>query len=189
MVKHFCVAYRWIVLSLPKIKGKLFLLGSTWSSVISYFWLSEIITQALGQIENRERFGMNKWYSIFTAMVLAIGVLAGCGAQQEEEETSTTEEEQAEELTVDVQISEGDEMIAEDEFKVEEGTTLMEVMESNYEVEQTEGFINSIEGIPTNEEEKMAWMYTINGEEVMVGANEYELEDGDEVLFNYQSWE
>ncbi len=65
----------------------------------------------------------------------------------------------------------------------------MEVMEENYEVEQTEGFINSIEGIAGNEEEKMAWMYTINGEDAMVGANEYEVEDGDEIAFNYQSWE
>ncbi|SFK01480.1 protein of unknown function [Halobacillus dabanensis] len=145
---------------------------------------------------------MSKWYSVLLAMVMAVGVLVGCGSQEEEgtssnqeeqveENTSANEEEQAEEVTVQVEIanSKEDEVIADDEWTVEEGTTLMEVMEENYEVEQTEGFINSIEGIAGNEEEKMAWMYTINGEEAMVGANEYEVEDGDEIAFNYQSWE
>ncbi|MBN9653119.1 DUF4430 domain-containing protein [Halobacillus sp. GSS1] len=133
---------------------------------------------------------MKKWSTFFTAMILAVAVLAGCGTQ-EEKETSATQEEQVQEVTVQVQVSKnnGEEMMAEDELTVEEGTTLMEVMEENYEVEQSEGFINSIEGIAGNQEEKMAWMYTINGDEAMVGANEYEVEDGDEIVFDYQSWE
>ncbi|MEC3884707.1 DUF4430 domain-containing protein [Halobacillus litoralis] len=133
---------------------------------------------------------MKKWSTFFTAMILAVAVLAGCGTQ-EEKETSATQEEQVQEVTVEVQVSKnnGEEMMAEDEITVEEGTTLMEVMEENYEVEQSEGFINSIEGIAGNQEEKMAWMYTINGDEAMVGANEYEVEDGDEIVFDYQSWE
>ncbi|GEN53870.1 DUF4430 domain-containing protein [Halobacillus faecis] len=133
---------------------------------------------------------MKKWNTVLTAMILAVAVLAGCGTQ-EENETSATQEEQVQEVTVQVQLSknDGEEMMAEDEITVEEGTTLMEVMEDNYEVEQSEGFINSIEGVAGNQEEKMAWMYTINGEEAMVGANEYEVEDGDEIVFDYQSWE
>ncbi|REJ08963.1 DUF4430 domain-containing protein [Halobacillus trueperi] len=133
---------------------------------------------------------MKKWNTVLTALMLAVAVLAGCGAQ-EEKETSTTQEEQVQEVTVQVQLSknDGEEMMAEDEITVEKGTTLMEVMEDNYEVEQSEGFINSIEGIAGNQEEKMAWMYTINGDEAMVGANEYEVEDGDEIVFDYQSWE
>ncbi|SDP45112.1 DUF4430 domain-containing protein [Halobacillus aidingensis] len=133
---------------------------------------------------------MKKWNTLLTAMILAVGMLAGCGTQ-EGSETSATQEEQVQEVTVQVQLSknDGEEMIAEDEITVEEGTTLMEVMEDNYEVEQSEGFINSIEGIAGNQEEKMAWMYTINGDEAMVGANEYEVEDGDEIVFDYQSWE
>ncbi|RDY70133.1 DUF4430 domain-containing protein [Halobacillus trueperi] len=133
---------------------------------------------------------MKKWNTLLTAMILAVGMLAGCGTQ-EGSETSATQEEQVQEVTVQVQLSKNDgaEMIAEDEITVEEGTTLMEVMEDNYEVEQSEGFINSIEGIAGNQEEKMAWMYTINGDEAMVGANEYEVEDGDEIVFDYQSWE
>ncbi|MGR9049881.1 DUF4430 domain-containing protein [Halobacillus faecis] len=133
---------------------------------------------------------MRKWNTVLTAMILAVAVLAGCGTQ-EEKETSATQEEQVQEVTVQVQVSKnnGEEMMAEDEITVEEGTTLMEVMEDNYEVEQSEGFINSIEGIAGNQEEKMAWMYTINGDEAMVGANEYEVEDGDEIVFDYQSWE
>lgn len=132
---------------------------------------------------------MSKWYSVLVAMVLAAGILAGCGTQESEETTASQEEVQ--EVTVQVQVSKdnGEEMISEDEITVDEGTTLMEVMEENYEVDQTEGFINSIEGIEGNEEEKLAWMYTINDEEVSVGASEYEVKEGDDIVFDYHSWE
>lgn len=133
---------------------------------------------------------MNKLYSMLLALVLAVGMLAGCGAQEEGDESNATQEE-AQEVTVQVDVSKnnGEEMLAEEEITVEEGTTLMEVMEDNFEVEQTEGYINSIEGIAGDDKEKMAWIYTINGEDATVGANEYEVEEGDEIVFDYQSWE
>ncbi|MGP4060129.1 DUF4430 domain-containing protein [Halobacillus litoralis] len=133
---------------------------------------------------------MNKLYSMLLAFVLAVGMLAGCGAQEEGDEANATQEE-AQEVTLQVDVSKnkGEEMLAEEEITVEEGTTLMEVMEDNFEVEQTEGYINSIEGIAGDDKEKMAWIYTINGEDATVGANEYEVEEGDEIVFDYQSWE
>ncbi|WP_081472446.1 DUF4430 domain-containing protein [Ornithinibacillus scapharcae] len=35
----------------------------------------------------------------------------------------------------------------------------------------------------------MSWMFSVNGEQSMVGAGEVELKDGDTVNFDYQSWE
>ncbi|WP_226579454.1 DUF4430 domain-containing protein [Halobacillus litoralis] len=131
---------------------------------------------------------MGKWYSFLLAAVITAGVLAGCGAQ---EEMSNTSQEEVKEVTVQVELSKknGEEVLADEQFTVEEGTTLMELMEENFEVEQTDGFINSIEGVAGNQEEKMAWMYTVNGEEATVGANEYEVKEGDDILFDYHSWE
>ncbi|MCA1009507.1 DUF4430 domain-containing protein [Halobacillus halophilus] len=133
---------------------------------------------------------MNKLYTLILAILLTAGTLSGCGTQTEENANAGQEEEK-QEVSVQVEISKnnGEETLADKEISVEEGTTLLSVMEDNFEVEQSEGFINSIEGIAGNQEEKMAWMYTINGEEAQVGANEYEVEQGDQIIFDYHSWE
>lgn len=134
---------------------------------------------------------MNKFYSVFLAFFLAVGVLAGCGATEEKSQANTSQEEAVQEISVSLQLSKnnGEEVIADKELTVEKGLTLMEVLKNNFEVEEKDGFINGIEGISSNEAEKMAWMFTINGEQAMVGANEYVLEDGDEIVFDYHSWE
>ncbi|MGI8315402.1 DUF4430 domain-containing protein [Halobacillus mangrovi] len=136
---------------------------------------------------------MKKIYVFLVAALLAIGVISGCGSQQTEktEEANASQQEEKQEVTLKVEISKnnGEEVLADQEISVEKGTTLMEVMKDNFEVEESDGFINSIEGIEGNQEEKMAWMFTINGEEAMVGANEYEVEQGDEIVFDYHSWE
>jgi len=133
---------------------------------------------------------MNKLYTLLLAILLTAGTLSGCGTQTEEKANAGQEEEK-QEVSVQVEISKnnGEETLADKEISVEEGTTLLKVMEDNFEVEQSEGFINSIEGIAGNQEKKMAWMYTINGEEAQVGANEYEVKQGDMIVFDYHSWE
>ncbi|MFZ0368593.1 MAG: DUF4430 domain-containing protein [Halobacillus sp.] len=133
---------------------------------------------------------MNKLYTLLLAILLTAGTLSGCGTQTEEKANAGQEEEK-QEVSVQVEISKnnGEETLADKEISVEEGTTLLKVMEDNFEVEQSEGYINSIEGIAGNQEKKMAWMYTINGEEAQVGANEYEVKQGDMIVFDYHSWE
>ncbi|TGB04489.1 DUF4430 domain-containing protein [Halobacillus salinus] len=134
---------------------------------------------------------MRKWYSFMLAFGLALAVLAGCGTDTSSSQAEGEQTEAVEEVSATVILSKqnGEEKMAEEEVTVEAGTTLMEVMKSNFEVEESGGFINGLEGISMNEEEKMAWIYTINGEEAMVGAAEYEIEQGDEIVFDYQSWE
>ena len=133
---------------------------------------------------------MNKLYALMLAVLLTAGILSGCGTQKEEQANAVQEEEK-QEVSVQIEISKnnGEEILADEELSVEEGATLMKVLEDNFEVEQSEGMINSIEGISANQDKKMAWMYTINGEEAQVGANDYELKQGDEIVFDYHSWE
>jgi ABC-type uncharacterized transport system ATPase subunit len=134
-----------------------------------------------------------KFFGFLAASLLVAGILSGCGTQQAEqkEEASATQQEEKQEVTIQVEVSKnnGEEMLADKEVSVPEETTLMEAMKQNFDVKESEGFINSIEGIKGNQEKKMAWMFTINGEEAMVGANEYEVEQGDEIVFDYHSWE
>ncbi|MFC7060492.1 DUF4430 domain-containing protein [Halobacillus seohaensis] len=133
---------------------------------------------------------MSKLYQGFLMTLLAVVLLSGC-QEEANEGVSETEQEKVEEVSIEVEISQnkGEEVISTEEHSVEEGTMLMEVMEDNYEVEQEEGFINSIEGISPEDGEQKAWLYTINGEDATVGATEYEVEEGDEINFDFQSWE
>ncbi len=56
-------------------------------------------------------------------------------------------------------------------------------MKENIEIEETDGFINSINGVEQSEKENKFWVYTVNDEQVTVGAGEYELLDGDQVIW------
>ncbi|MBH0229631.1 DUF4430 domain-containing protein [Halobacillus yeomjeoni] len=135
---------------------------------------------------------MKKMYVLLLSVLLAGGVLSGCGTvQQDGSQANASQQEEKEEISVVVKITKqnGEEKLVDQEISVEEGSTLMELMKENFDVEESEGFINEIEGISMNQEKKMAWMYTINGEEAMVGANEYQLEQGDVIVFDYHSWE
>ncbi|WP_101844123.1 DUF4430 domain-containing protein [Halobacillus sp. Marseille-P3879] len=131
-----------------------------------------------------------KIHTLFISL-LAAALLAGCQSEGGQEEEGSQEADQEQEITIEVEISEneGEEVISTEEHSVEEGSVLMDVMEDNYEIEEEEGFINSIEGIRAEDGEEKAWMYTINGEDASVGANEYEVEEGDEINFDFQSWE
>ncbi|MFG6148654.1 DUF4430 domain-containing protein [Halobacillus sp. B23F22_1] len=134
---------------------------------------------------------MGKSIQALLFSLVAAAFLVGCQAEEETSNEPSEEANQQEEVTIEVEVSEdeGEEVISTEEHSVEEGTILMDVMEDNYEIEQEEGFINSIEGISAEDGEQKAWMYTINGEEASVGANEYEVEEGDEINFDFQSWE
>lgn len=146
---------------------------------------------------------MKKIYTVLLAFIFALVVLSGCAAteQNTEEQSTQTEEngtpteqtsesEQEEAITITISENNQEEIVAEEEVPVEEGEILYDVMEENFDIEATEeGFITSIEGISQNEEEGKYWMYYVNGEMAEVGAQDYELEPGDEVTFDLQAME
>ncbi|SIS55464.1 DUF4430 domain-containing protein [Salimicrobium salexigens] len=134
---------------------------------------------------------MEKLRNYAGVVALTLVLLTGC---QAESETSESQEEGSQssqeiEATVELTKNQGEEQVKEKDITVEEGTVLMDAMEENFEVEEKDGFINGIEGISAEEGEKKAWVYDVNGEEAKVGAAEYEIEDGDEIHFDFQSWE
>lgn len=139
---------------------------------------------------------------LFTVLVTLV-VLAACGndespnnaaqsQNQNENQANTTEtSEQQEEATIKIVLSKDKEaeILEEKEVEINEGDNLLEVMKENFDVEEKDGFINSLEGLALDEENKMSWMFSVNGESSLVGAAEVELKDGDVVNFDYQSWE
>lgn len=129
-----------------------------------------------------------KLRKLLFAMILAVGVLVGCDSTNVEPNVS--EAEQAEiQVEIILSLENGEEIIAEEELAVEEGTNLMTVMEDNFEVVNDGGFISSINGIEAEDGQTYAWLYTINGEHAMTGAEDYIIEDGDVIEFDFHSWE
>ncbi|RKQ37695.1 DUF4430 domain-containing protein [Oceanobacillus halophilus] len=141
---------------------------------------------------------MKKRHFIFIVLFLIIGGLAACSSNSDQTQnnasTSTTNSSQTEEVAenhvrITVSINDGEEFVTEDEVPIEDGDNLLDKMEEHFFIEQESGFITSIERVQASEEEKTAWIYSVNGETPNVGAADYELESGDKVVFDLQPWE
>ncbi|CAH2215048.1 DUF4430 domain-containing protein [Tepidibacter aestuarii] len=85
----------------------------------------------------------------------------------------------------------GNEKIYDEELNFTKDTTVMELMQSSLDVKIENGFIDSINGIETeySEESKQGWFYYINGNLAQVGPENYHLNSGDDVLWDYHTWE
>ncbi|MRH42360.1 DUF4430 domain-containing protein [Aquibacillus halophilus] len=140
---------------------------------------------------------MKKFYLSILSLLFTVMVLSGCGQEDsnaDQNETNQSEQagetENQEKVVITISQDKGEEVITEEEISFEEGAVLMDVMVENFEVEGADqGFITSIEGIGQNEEEGKYWLYDVNGEMPTVGANEYELQPGDEITFDLQATE
>lgn len=126
-------------------------------------------------------------------LLLASGfILAGCQAPQTTEESvsETIESTIAEEtITVTVRLLVDGEEIegGSQELQVEEGAILLDVMKENYEIEEADGFITSINGQAQDEDAGKYWLFDLNGEMAPVGANETELQEGDLVEWKLEA--
>ena len=139
---------------------------------------------------------MKKFIQLLFTLVLAAGLLLGCSndTTEETDNTSTenqTQSEETQEQAVHITISEdiGEEVLSEKDIEIEEGAILMDVLKDNYEIEEDGGFITGIDGVTAEDGEEKYWMYEVNGEMAEVGANEYELEAGDDVVFDLHAVE
>jgi len=144
---------------------------------------------------------MNKWMLRFGILIVAISLLVGCTSgdnnedpatnhnQTEVNDNSSVSSENEETISIVISVDHGEEVITEKEVTIEDGAILMDILKEHLDIDEDAGLIESIEGVAQDEDEGKYWLYTVNGEEAMVGANEYELTSGDEVVFDLHSWE
>lgn len=135
---------------------------------------------------------MNKWMIRLGSLLVTISLLFGCAPGDSNEvpvdnnnqEEINANDQNEEVVTITISTDDGEEMIAKKEVTIEDGAILMDVLKENFEIEEEGGFINSIDGISQNEDEGKYWLYSVNGEDANVGANEFELTSGDDVVFD-----
>lgn len=121
--------------------------------------------------------------------IATLGVLlVGCSnepsdtMQQESSQSVATKAEDS--IGVVIEVTNDSEAISSHQIITSEGTTLLEAMKDNdVNFEESEGFISSIDNVEQSPEENKYWVYTVNGEQVSVGANEYKLQEGDNVVW------
>jgi Tfp pilus assembly protein PilV len=124
---------------------------------------------------------MKKALHMLSALLLAAGILAGCGTTEQSQQNNQQAEQQA-----TITLTEDGQEISSEEVTFEEGANLMDVMKENFEVEEEGGMITSIEGHSQDKGANKWWLFTVNGEMAPVGAADTELSDEDEVAFNLQ---
>ncbi|WP_218830628.1 DUF4430 domain-containing protein [Terribacillus saccharophilus] len=127
---------------------------------------------------------MKKALHMLSALLLAAGILAGCGTAEQPQQNQQAEQQTEQQVTVT--LSEDGEEISSKEVSFEEGDNLLDVMKENFEIEEDGGFITAIDGHAQDANANKYWLFTVNEEMSPVGANEVELKDGDEVVFNLQ---
>ena len=117
--------------------------------------------------------------------VIALVSLTACGVQENTTEESAASSQQESQALVagQVQVIVDGETITEEEITFTEGAVLQDVMTEQMDVTIEEGFLSAIEGHEQSEAENKWWVYTVNGKEVMVGAAEYPLSEGDIVTW------
>lgn len=123
-------------------------------------------------------------------------LLVGCGNQETtstESETSENIQDQNEEVTYTIEFSIDDALYSIDEEEMNQeltspkDTTLLEIMQEEFDAVDSDGIITAIDGIEQNESEKAYWLFDINGEFSQVGAGDYQLEEGDEITWNLET--
>ncbi len=138
---------------------------------------------------------MEKQINLLAISMLSILLLVGCGNDESNVQTeavpSASESTvsisiQKETVTVNISLQEDGELVPETskELEIVEGSNLLDIMEKNYKIEETDGFINSIEGISQDEAEGKYWLFDVNGEAAPLGAADTILEAGDKVVWN-----
>ena len=141
---------------------------------------------------------MKKWLLLLSASF----ILTECGEQTTETSTDTTSQETSsviedasteDTVTVEVTISvtEDGELIENGKqvVEVEEGALLLDVMKENFEIEETDTFINAINGVEQDANANKWWLFDVNGEMAQKGAAETELKAGDLIEWKLEAYE
>lgn len=117
--------------------------------------------------------------SPLVAILLALGLLAGCG------------EEQAGQGTAQLWVTRdrGSEVIRSS--SVPAGISAMEALRREADVETRYGgrFVHAISGIGGDRADRQDWFYFVNGYEADLSAADYRLHDGDVLWWDHRSWQ
>ncbi|KAF1295566.1 hypothetical protein BAU15_03205 [Enterococcus sp. JM4C] len=122
-------------------------------------------------------------------VIFSTTTLAGCTTNSTQTTASSTKEttaissSQEKQVTVNVILTVAGEEKKSETLTANEGANLLDTLKSNFTIEETDGFITSIDGDAQDEAAGKYWLFTINDEMSQVGAAEVILKEGDTIHF------
>lgn len=122
---------------------------------------------------------MKKFFTTILAFFSLIALVA-CSPKTEEPTAETGHVQ----LIVQAEKGQTDERV---EFT--QGQTVLEILQANYDVEETNGMVTSIDGVAQDASKNIYWMYKVNDEMAAVGAGELEPKDGDKIEFYQEQFD
>lgn len=125
---------------------------------------------------------MKKFLRLF--MVASALLVTGCVNTVEEEPVAIEHSEDVEQIEVRILLKDvDDEMYINERIEVEEGSTLSEVMEENFNAVIEDGFLVSIGEFENDPSNNIFIVYDINDEMGIEPVEDLILQDGDKVLW------
>ena len=133
---------------------------------------------------------------LVAVMVLGL-VLGGCSNDSSEKKTEATDakteqstkakDDNEQKVTIKLVIDDKEETKKEVSF--EEGQSLAEVMDANFEMSDDNGMISSIDGHEQDAKNSKYWLYQVNGKDATTAASDVELKSGDEIVWTLNQLE
>lgn len=120
--------------------------------------------------------------------VLAFLVVVGLGACGQKADTTASSSSTTASTTAAVKatviIQEDGKESDKQEVALAKDTSLFDTMSENFDIKDDNGFITSIDGKEQDKAANKYWTFTINDEQVNVGAKDVTVADGDKIIFN-----
>lgn len=136
-----------------------------------------------------KRQSMKKMNLLFLT-ILGVLTISGCATNTSETKSTSSNESSTSQAiaqtTATIVITVDGKEVENKEVSFNEGDVLYDVMAANFEIEDQDGFINSIDGQSQDESAGKYWMYDLNGEMALEGAKDLVLKSGDTVLFKLE---
>lgn len=124
-----------------------------------------------------------KKLTVLSTIIIGLFILSGCQTDQVSSQASTEVTSEVVASSVKIVLTDGNDTIDSKTVSYQSGETLMDVLTDNFDIEEKDGFITSIEGHAQDESQNKYWTFTVNGEMGAKGADETTLQDGDQVAF------
>lgn len=116
------------------------------------------------------------------SLFLSFLTLAACSVEDKEEASDDVQYQAT--LVVTVDGKEDKKTVT-----VEQGDSVMDVLEDHHQVEEEGGMVTAINGVSQDPAAKTYWMYKVNDKMAEVGAEDLEVQEGDTIEFYMETFQ
>lgn len=127
-------------------------------------------------------------------LLLSLLLFSGCESKQAgATDTSQSTEKVAasserEAMKTSITLLDGEKELSKKDLSFKDGDSLFDVLKENYSIEDDDGMITAIDGHAQDAKNNKYWVFTINDEQVNVGAKDAKLKNGDRVVFKLEQF-